>query len=242
MLKKGNVSVHLHRASGEVLNLEEKNRGSFEHALGVSTGMSLDGGMDFSIMALFPWGPNALEECWFEVRIGQECYWVEVPYGFDQDPKNLSVRSIAGGPPTNAPAMKQLSSHDHVVHWEKVQYDLGNLPGGWNVSLNQSNPFHASSEVILYRENWPDRNLFTPRISARLVDVDGSIRNGFCWAIHLVDDGMRRSDTFHLGGSDDKMRCWSQIEISVDATNTCRTIIPSSLYKYCHGHGYAPIR
>src|SRR5690348_700067 len=65
MLKKGNVSVHLHRANGEVLDIEEKYRGFFEHALGVSTGMSLDGGMDFSIMALFPWGTNALEESWF---------------------------------------------------------------------------------------------------------------------------------------------------------------------------------
>jgi hypothetical protein len=40
MLKKGNVSAQLHRANGQVVDIDQKFRGSFEHALGYSSGSS----------------------------------------------------------------------------------------------------------------------------------------------------------------------------------------------------------
>lgn len=239
MLRKGNVSARLHHADGLISDIEEKYRPFFEHPMGASSGSSLDGGMDFSIMALFPWRAKALEECWFEVHIGMEHYWIELPYGFDQDPNNISPQSISGAPPQIATAMKESDAHDHIVRWEYVQYDLGHLPGDWYVSLNQSNSVRASSEVVLYRENWKDRSLYVPRTSVRILDADGSVLNGRCWDIHLVDDGMRRSDTFYLPGTDDKLRSWGQMEISVD-TNICRSMIPSSLYTRGHGHAAGP--
>src|SRR6185312_14157746 len=77
MLRKGNVSARLHRANGQVVDIEENYRSTFDHAMGVSGGSSIDGGMDFSVMAFFPWGTNVLAESWFEVHIGNERYWVE---------------------------------------------------------------------------------------------------------------------------------------------------------------------
>jgi hypothetical protein len=235
MLKTGNISARLHRADGQVAGIEEKYRFLFEHPLGVSGGSSPDGGMNYSVAAMFPPGTNILAESWFEIRIGTECYWVELPYGFDQNPQDISLTTIAGGPPKFDPAMKSLSDHDHVVRWQTVQYDLGEIQNHWRLSLIQSNVFHGESEAVLYREDGKPWDLFSPRTALRILHSDGTISTGRCVQIRLPEDSMRRNDTFMLGGADDVTRSWDQIEIVVD-DKSYRTVIPSSLYKYRHGH------
>ncbi len=54
-------------------------------------------------------------------------------------------------------------------------------------------------------------------------------------SLRLHEDGMRRSDTFHLSRTGNSERSWGAIEVQVDE-KTYRAIIPSSLYQYTHGH------
>ena len=239
MLKQGNVSARLHRANGQVVDIEKKYQSTFEHAMGVSGGMSLDGGMDFSVMAFFPWGTNVLAESWFEVHIGNERYWVELPYGFDQNPQDISLTNIPGGSPKFDPAMKSLGEHDHVIRWQMVHYRLGWIQNHWFLSLIQSNSVHGESEVVLYREDNKRWDLFSPRTAVRILHADGTTIAGRCTDLRQPEDYMRRNDTFVLGAADDSTRSWDQIEISVD-DKSYRTAIPSSMYKSRHGHAMEP--
>src|SRR5262249_880447 len=151
------------------------------------------------------------------------------------------LHSIAGGPPKFVPVMKSLTKHDHTLRWENVEYDLGEIQNHWRLSLIQSNPFDAKSEVVLHRDDstvgksiylW---TLHTPVTSLRVLDNDGSVIDGFGMDIHLHEDGMRRSDIFRLGRNGlDNSRCWGRIELSVN-DRTYGVAIPSSLYKYTHG-------
>lgn len=229
------ITAQLHRTRGETV-IAEAN--SLNRPIGISNA----GSTQWSVMTFFPWGTNTLEESWMEVSIGKERYWLEIPYGFDRNPYDPLPSSMSGDRPKFAPAMKHLTDHDHVVRWLNVHYDIGEIQNHWRLSLIQSNRFDGESEVILYRDDsvvgksmylW---DLHTPSTVVRVVDADGGTINGFCMNIRLHDDGMRRSDTFHLGRNGfDGQRCWGQIEISVDGKNY-RIAIPSSLYKYIHGH------
>jgi len=103
------------------------------------------------------------------------------------------------------------------------------------LSLIQANPSDAKSEVDLY-EFPKTQNLYSPRTNVRLLDADGTVINGQCVDLHLDDNYLRRTDTFDIvdrGGDD--LRCWGQIEIRVD-DKMYRVLVPSSLYKYAHGH------
>lgn len=229
------ISARLHRTSGEIVNAETNLLNSPIEISGI-------GSTQWGVRTFFPWGTNSLEESWMEVSIGKERYWLEIPYGFDRNPQETLPPATLGGRPKSAPAMKQLTDHDHVIRWQNVHYDLGEIQDHWRLSLVQSNPFDGESEVVLYRDDsvvgksmylW---DLHTPRTTIRVRDADGTVISGFCTSIRLHDDGMRRSDTFHLGRNGfDGQRCWGQIEISVDGKNY-RIAIPSSLYKYTHGH------
>jgi hypothetical protein len=235
MFKKGNLSARLHRANGQVDEIDKKYGVPLEHAIGYSSGSSLDGGMTYSAIALFPWGTNNLAESWFEVHIGKECYWIELPYGFDQNPQDISITNIAGGPPKFDSAMKSLGEHDHVIRWETVQYRLGWIQNHWSLSLMQSNSTHGASEVILYREDNKPWDLFSPRTAMRIVHADGTTTAARCIELRQPEDFMRRNDTFVFGAWDDPTRSWDQLEISVD-DKSYRIAIPSSMYKYRHGH------
>jgi hypothetical protein len=142
--------------------------------------------------------------------------------------------------------MIHLSDHDYVLRWQNVHYDVGAIQNGWRLELIQSNPGDGESEIVLYRNDgavgksmflW---DLHTPRTSLRVLDADGDeVASGFCMGLRLHDDGMRRSDTYHIGRNGfDNGRSWGQIEIHVD--DKCyRVVVPSSLYKYAHGHASA---
>ena len=243
--KTNAITARLYRANGESVGPTAEGKAMLNSPIYIST-FSVPGQMPpAQVMTYFPWGPNSLEECWIEVSMGLERYWLEIPYGFDRNPADPLPPGVPGGRPQYVPAMKSLTDHDHVVRWLNVHYDLGVIQNGWRLSLIQSNPFDAQSEVELYRDDgavgksmylW---DLHTPRTSLRVIDADGSVIDGFCMDVHLHEDGLRRSDIFHIGRNGfGKERCWGHIEISVDGKNY-QVIVPSSLYKYTHGHAPA---
>jgi hypothetical protein len=130
-----------------------------------------------------------------------------------------------------------------VGYGEKAQGLRLDIQIGWRLSLIQSNPFDAQSEVVLYRDDgkvpgplylW---ELHAPRTEVLVVEADEQVIHGHCEDIRLHDDGVRRSDTFNLGrnGTSDGVRSWGQLAIRVD-DRVYRIIVPSSLYKCIHGH------
>jgi len=240
--KTNAITARLYRANGEIVEPTADGRKSLNAPFSVSAGLSSRQPNPPQVMTWFPWGANALEESWIEISISPERYWLEIPYGFDRNPTDPLSPSMPGSSPKFVSAMKSLTEHDHVLRWQNVHYDLGVIQNGWGLSLLQSNPFDAESEVVLCRDDiavgksmylW---NLHTPRTTVRLLYADGSVINSLCTDIRLHGDGMRRSDTFHINRNGfDNRRCWGQIEISVD-DKSYRVVLPSSLYKYTHGH------
>jgi len=221
------ITAKLYRENGEIVEPTAARKQSMNFPIGLNGTMQM--------VTFFPWGTNALEACWINVSAGTEQYWLEIPYGFDRNLSDPLPPSIPGGCPRLLPAMKALSDHDHIIHWQNVHYDLGKIRHGRWLSLIQSNPVDAESEIELYDENEPSWNLYTPRTSVRILAADNEVHVGRCINLHLDDRGMRRSDTFNFGRSGSDGRSWGQIEISVD-DKTYRVVVPSSLYEYIHGH------
>jgi hypothetical protein len=136
--------------------------------------------------------------------------------------------------------MKVMTGHDHVVRWQSVHYDLGQIQNGWRLSLIQSNSSEAESQVVLYREDikigtstsW---EINSPATGLRVLDANGTIIGSHCIDVHIQDGGMERSNEYAIARNGGNLQCWGQIEISVD-DKTYRVAVPSSLYKYTHGH------
>jgi hypothetical protein len=233
-LKTNAVTTLLHRANGEVVEPTAEGKELLNHPVSTSWAARLpDGEFAPQLTTYFPWGTNTLEEAWIEVSIGPERYWLEIPYGFDRNPADPLLPSRSGGPPQFAPAMKPMTGHDHIVRWQNVHYGLDSTQNG-ELSLIQANPSDAKSEVDLY-EFPKNQNLFSPHTDVRVVDADGTVINGRCVNLHLDDNHLRRTDTFDFGRHGDELRCWGEIEIKVD-DKKYRVLVPSSLYKYTHGH------
>ena len=239
--KTNSITARLFRADGEILEPTAEGKQLLNAPMSVST-MSWPGEKpDLQVMTYFPWGSNVLEESWIEVTIASERYWLEIPYGFDCNPAGPLPAANSSGPPQFVPGMKSLTDHDHVVRWESVHYDLGKIQNGWRLMFIQSNPSDSEVEtkVVLYQD--PDQAMKSPwkfdspRTSARIVDADGTAVTGHRLDVHRDDVGLERVDIFHFGRYVDKLRCQGRIEISVD-DKTNNTVIPSSLYKYFHGH------
>jgi hypothetical protein len=237
--KTNAITARLFRANGEIVEPTAPGKQVLNAPVSCST-MSWPGAEPApQVMTYFPWGSNTLEESWIEVTIAPERFWVEIPYGFDRNPAGPLALSTTNGPPQFVPAMKSLTEHDHVVRWENVHYNLGQTEDGGELSLVQANPFDAVSDVDLY--NYPKtQNVYSPHTDVRLLDADGNVVKGQCVNLHLGDGHLRRTDTFDLisRGADD-LRCWGKIEISVDG-KPYHVIVPSSLYKYIHGHALKP--
>lgn len=241
--KTNSITARLYRANGEIIEPLTAEQKLLNTPVSTSHASRLaDGEWAPQVMAYFPWGTNSLEEAWVAISIASERYWLEIPYGFDRDPGDALHNSSSGGPPKFFPLTRPPTEHDHVLRWKNVEYDLGEIQNHWRLSLLQSNPFDANCEIVWYRDDsavgksiylW---DLHTPHTCLHIVGTDGSVINGFCTDIHLHEDGMRRSDIFRLGrnGSDSE-RGWGRIEINVDR-RTYGVGVPSSLYKYVHGH------
>ncbi|HXT13796.1 MAG TPA: hypothetical protein VN873_19760 [Candidatus Angelobacter sp.] len=236
-IKTNGIAARLYRASGDVV--EPTTDGKRFLKLPFAVGSSAPGEELLpEVMTWFPWGTNELEESWIEVTIWPERYWLEISYGFDQNPEDPLPSSMPGGVPKFIPAMNALTEHDHVVRWDAVNYDLGKTSDGREVSLSQSNPFYAKSEVELYRFE-KSQDLYSPHTEVHLRDSDGTVCAGRCVSLHLDDSGMRRTDTFNVGADSSDIRCWGQIEVSIGG-EVYRVSVPSSLYKRIHGHAYKP--
>src|SRR5215203_3023147 len=127
LTKPERMNVRLHRAKGGTV--EPLNA----FVAGPTIGMT--GGQSVNRTAEFSWGENTLEEAWFELRIDDRVYWLEVPYGFVRDPMAPLAPAIsAGGPGGPAPVMKELGAAHRVVPWTKIDYDLGEIQNGCRLS------------------------------------------------------------------------------------------------------------
>jgi hypothetical protein len=209
----------------------EAERLSGDYPIGVSKG-----GIQWNLIMLFPWGANLLDEGWVEISAREERFWLEIPYGFLRDSKEPVLPSSLIGPPEFVPAMKLLKPTDHILRWVNVEYDLGEIREiGENAqfTLFQSNPYQATSEIELYREE-NEWNLDSPRTAVEIREPDGDIITGLCNQIRLHEGCMRRSDFFRVWGTNGDTRRWGIIEINF-GKKTYRTMIPSSLYEHLHG-------
>ena len=240
--KTNTITATLYRANGEVVEPTPEGKSLLNSPAYLQTLSSSSGMPAPQVMTYFPWGSNVLEECWIEVTIPPERYWVEVPYGFDRNPADSLAPANTNGPPQFFP-MKSLAEHDHIVRWENVHYDLGELQNGWRLSLIQSNSDGAGSEVVLYPEDvkmssaksWDAAAWKTnsPATVLRVLNATGTIIGS-----HYINAGLRYDGmgyTYDLDRYADVQRCWGQIEISV-GDKTYGVVVPSSLYKYAHGH------
>lgn len=235
---KHQVSARLYRPEGTVVQ-HLQGKGVTDAPVGAGGG----GSIDWSLIFYFPWSTNSLEEAWIEVMVGQQSYWIEVPYGFTSDPNRIRFAEESRGHPRLISEMKPAGNSDHQVRWSNVHYEVGEIQNGWRLSLVLSNPFDGKTEVVLYRDDhkvpgplylW---DLHSPRTQLRITDASGTVVNGHCMDIRLHEDGMRRSDTFDLSRypTRDDARTWGQLEVTVD-DRSYRLLVPSSLYEYTHGH------
>lgn len=228
------LSAWLHRTGGEVVPADP-------NAMAHPIILGNLGQPQAVATAFFPWGTNSLDESWIEVRVVAETYWLEIPYGFDRDPRLPLPRRASADAPRFCAAMKK-SPRDHVIAWKDVHYDLGEIQNHWRLSLILANPGDGEAEVVLYHD--PARvgqsiyqwDLYTPRTSVRVTERDGEVTGARCMGIRLHEDGMERSDTFQIGrtGFEDR-RSWAQMEVTI-AERSYWAIVPSSVYEYAHGH------
>jgi hypothetical protein len=241
--KTNAITARLYRANGEIVEPTALGKEMLNAPISANTFSRAGAESPPQVMTYFPWGSNVLEESWIEVTIASERYWVEIPYGFDRNPEDPLAPSNTNGPPRFVPAMKSLTEHDHVVRWQNVHYDLGEIQNGWRLFLIQSNSDEAESQVVLYPEDikigtahswnaaaWKTNS---PATALRVLDATGTIIGS-----HYIDAGLQYDGMgymYDLVRNGDDQRCWGQIEISV-GDKTYGVVVPSSLYKYAHGH------
>ena len=233
------ITARLHRADGEIVEPTPGGKRWLNAPISVSTATPAGvGALPEQVLTYFPWGPNALEEAWVEVSLGTEHYWVEVPYGFDRDPKAPLAAAASGGTPRLLPAMKPAGPHEHIVQWKEVQYAVGAIANGWRLLFNCANPAGANgaqTEVTLYRE--PSCQMPGPRVGLRIADLNGAaLVSGTEKSVTLTDGGTEITHVFAnaIPKADDS-RGWGVMTISVD-DKSYKAVVPSSLYRTGHGH------
>ena len=229
----GKFVVRLHLSDGKVILPEsEKHPRSW---MGAGSR-----GITYSIMYLFPWQRNVMEEAWIEFVLPGQTYWIELPYGFTRNPTDALPSDARRGEPAFPSTMKTLGETDRLVPWLQVNYDLGEIQNGWRLSLQLANPFDAEAEAILYRDDirvgksmflW---KLDTPRTAMEIKTSGGSILAARSMGIRLHEDGMRRSDNYSFNRYPHEGRDWGKVIFKVD-DKTYECVVPSSLFKYIHG-------
>jgi hypothetical protein len=228
------VSVELYTGDGKVVRPEP----SLHHWIGVGNG----GGTTMSLISIFPWSANALNEAWFKVRAGGQTWWLELPYGFARNPEDAEVSDPVHDVPRFPPAMSPLGDSDVLVPWLRAEYEIGRIHTGALLSLNISNPFDASASVVEYRppptQVGPDtsrQNLDTPRVGVS-IDANGQHLVGHELARRLSEDRHTRTDDFtfdHLGRVL-RGRGFGTLTVAIDGQEY-HVRVPSSLFLYVHG-------
>ena len=74
------LRLRLHYPDGKVVSPIGGDKEEWEGGFG-----DLDY-ITYLLIYTFPWGPNRLEEAWFELQVEDTTYWIEVPYGFTRNP------------------------------------------------------------------------------------------------------------------------------------------------------------
>ena len=231
------IHIQLHYADGTVVKPIESTFSDRVFAY-FSNGKSTNG----SLKCVFPWGKNEMQEAWIALKLEHKVYWLEVPYGFTRDPALEKLPNSIAGNPKLPKALKLSNKSNILVNWHNVHYLIGFIQNGWDLSLFQSNPLDASTELTLYRDDtavgkskylW---ELHTPKTNVSITDLRGLKQNSRAISIRMHKDGKRRSDSFIFDRklSTGNLRNWGTIIINVGETN--RTIIiPSSLFRHRHG-------
>ena len=232
IVKADRTSVRLHLPDGTIVEPKDKMDGP-PPATGGGGGVTVDRIFNF------PWGPNKLDEAWFEFRIDNRTYWIEVPYGFSRDPAApLAPAEPNAGPPALAPAMKKIAPEDRIVPWTKIDYDLGPIQNGWRLSFAISNPFDTQCMVTLYSEEWlhggKQWKLDKPKTTAQIIEDGGGVVRAKQIGARLAEDNLRRVDEYSFFRWPTEGRDWGTLTITVDGKPKT-AVIPSSLFKYVHG-------
>ena len=211
-------------------------------------GLITTGGRGYSSGAFqcrFPWQSNRMTEAWLEINMPQHSFWLELPYGFTRNPHSKKLPTARTGRP-QALAKDATSDNVSMIQWQHVVYDVGEIQDDWRLTLKQANPFDASSELVLHRNDtevgksmflW---DLHSPRTKVTIIHADGSQLDSRAMSLRLHDDGMRRSDGFQFNRNpgNGESRDWGQMMIEID-DRTWQITMPSSLFRYVHGHADA---
>ena len=226
------TSVRLHTMDGQIA--VSKPRGPlFIGSLGM---------VEYSYEHRFAWRQNVLEEAWIEVRLPQQTFWIEVPYGFTCNPADpLTLSEARRGPPKLPPTVKP-GVNDWLVPWTIVKYwKLVPTRKDWDLSLYISNSFSPDFDVILYRDDFKEGKQEHPwKLASPQTEMEIKLSKDRTLAfnrmgVRLHSDQMRRTDSFELaksyGGNE---RSWGTIVVNVDRkSNSC--VVPSSLFWGGHG-------
>lgn len=222
------VSVRLHSADGVAvppLGGQPKFRGGSGHMGETCARLTCE----------FEMRQDALADAWLELRGDRTTAWLEIPYGClaNDGERDSGTRKASDRP--LSPARCQGFAPEHlVIEWKSVQYELAPLSDGTQVRLSQTNATWARSELVLGREagRW---DLYEPRSTVRLL-VDGAeaiVAKPV--ELSLSEDQQQRRDV-HLLRESGKGRCVGQLIVTV-AGEEQRLWLPSSLFRWGHGHG-----
>jgi hypothetical protein len=201
------------------------------HWIGLSNG----GGVTYSLVFIFPWGRNALDEAWIEMRAAGRTYWIEIPYGFARNPDEPELADRTRGEPAFPPSMSRFGDRDVLVPWLSVGYDLGALPNSGRLSLAMENNGDGRAKVTIGHDVTRGRSPFTletPRVTAEIRLEDGAVLPGRETA-RLLDP---RRSIFEFTRHVTRMpaRLWGTVVITVDGHRITRAV-PSSLFSLLHG-------
>ena len=220
-----NIVVRLHTADGRVVT----PRTPFGW-VGTGTG----GLSQYSLINMFPWSRNALDEAWVEVRLSGQTWWVELPYGFARNPEDPEVPDRARGEPRFPRTMLPLGARDILVPWLAAEYEIGRTPDGVVLSVKLSNTVGARASVRLNPQppNFTRLTLETPRIAVRIeAGRDTVAGRGIARRLH---DGHLRTDDFSYSTDMQSGRAFGTITITIDGQQY-GVRVPSSLFELEHG-------
>ena len=227
-VKAKNLNLRLHYPDGKIVEPGEGQKKDWEGGFG-----DLDY-LEYLLIYTFPWGSNRLEEAWFELRIEDRTYWIEVPYGFTRNPADPKPPDrLEMKEPHFAPAMKKLGEKDHLVAWNEVMYQLKQFgKTKRHLTVYQANPFDSETRLHLIS----NVDLHEPRTSVQIQQDYPHKLTGRCVKLEMDDNYSvgARIDTFKFNRNTDKGRDWGKLHVTVGEEKVSVTM-PSSLFRYVHG-------